>query len=78
MVGIAATPDAGGYWLVAKDGGVFGFGDARFYGSLLSPRVPPAGPVVAMAAGPGGHGYWLLGRDGGVFTFGAAPFDGSR
>ena len=27
------TPDGGGYWLVASDGGVFTFGDASFYGS---------------------------------------------
>ena len=33
IVGIAATPDGGGYWLVAADGGVFSFGDAHFYGS---------------------------------------------
>ena len=33
IVGIAATPDGGGYWLVASDGGIFSFGDATFYGS---------------------------------------------
>ena len=33
IVGMAATPDGGGYWLVASDGGVFAFGDATFYGS---------------------------------------------
>ena len=32
-VGMAATPDGGGYWLVASDGGVFSYGDAGFYGS---------------------------------------------
>ncbi|MGO8860488.1 MAG: L,D-transpeptidase family protein [Acidimicrobiales bacterium] len=35
-VGLAATPDGGGYWLVASDGGVFSFGDARFFGSAGS------------------------------------------
>ena len=34
IVGIAPTPDGGGYWLVASDGGVFSFGDAHFYGSM--------------------------------------------
>ena len=29
VVGMAATPDGGGYWLVASDGGVFAYGDAR-------------------------------------------------
>ena len=33
VVAIAATPDGGGYWLVAADGGVFSFGSARFHGS---------------------------------------------
>ena len=28
-VGMASTPDGQGYWLVAADGGVFSFGDAR-------------------------------------------------
>ena len=33
IVGMAATPDGKGYWLVASDGGIFTFGDAAFYGS---------------------------------------------
>ena len=33
VVGMAASPDGKGYWLVAADGGVFAFGDAAFYGS---------------------------------------------
>jgi hypothetical protein len=32
IVGIAATPSGNGYWLVGSDGGVFSFGDARFFG----------------------------------------------
>jgi hypothetical protein len=32
IVGIAATQDDEGYWLVVSDGGVFAFGDAGFYG----------------------------------------------
>ena len=34
IVGIAATPNGGGYWEVASDGGIFAFGDAAFYGSV--------------------------------------------
>ena len=30
---MAATPDGGGYWLVAADGGIFAIGDAAFDGS---------------------------------------------
>ena len=33
IVGMAATADGGGYWLVASDGGIFAFGDAGFFGS---------------------------------------------
>ena len=28
IVGMAATGDDGGYWLVASDGGIFSYGDA--------------------------------------------------
>ncbi len=38
VVGMAATPDGKGYWLVAADGGVFAFGDAGFYGSMGGSR----------------------------------------
>jgi hypothetical protein len=33
VVGMAATPSGDGYWLIAGDGGVFAFGDARFIAS---------------------------------------------
>ena len=72
---MAATADGGGYWLVASDGGVFAFGDARFYGSTGSIRLNR--PVVGMAATPDGGGYWLVASDGGVFAFGDARFYGS-
>ena len=74
-VGITATSDHNGYWLVGSDGGVFSFGDASFYGSTGG--VPLVQPVVGMAPGPGGAGYWLVASDGGVFSFGSAHFYGS-
>jgi hypothetical protein len=33
VVSMAAIPDHRGYWLLGRDGGVFSFGDAHFYGS---------------------------------------------
>jgi hypothetical protein len=30
---MATTPGNLGYWLVASDGGIFGFGNAGYYGS---------------------------------------------
>ena len=75
IVGMAATPDARGYWLVASDGGIFAFGDAVFYGSTGSIHLNA--PIVAMAATPDGRGYWLVALDGGIFAFGDAGFYGS-
>jgi hypothetical protein len=75
IVGIAATPDGGGYWLVASDGGVFSFGDAAFHGSMGGQHLNQ--PIVGIAATPSGHGYWLVASDGGVFSFGDAAFHGS-
>lgn len=66
---------AAGYWLAAKDGGVFSFGTAAFHGSLGATHLNA--PIIAMAPTPSGHGYWLIGSDGGVFTFGGAAFEGS-
>ena len=73
---MAATPDGLGYRLVAADGGVFAFGDARFYGSTGKSHLNKA--IVAMAATPDGLGYWLVAADGGVFAFGDARFYGNE
>jgi hypothetical protein len=67
--------DAQGYRFVAADGGIFSYGDARFYGSTGSMRLNR--PVVGMAATPSGNGYWLVASDGGIFAFGDARFHGS-
>ena len=64
-----------GYWMAARDGGVFAFGDADFFGSMGA--TPLNQPVVGMAATPSGQGYWLVARDGGIFAFGDAEFYGS-
>jgi hypothetical protein len=66
---------AGGYWLVASDGGIFAFGDARFFGSTGDIRLNK--PIVGMAPTPSGEGYWLVASDGGIFAFGDARFFGS-
>jgi len=75
IVGIGPTPDGRGYWLVAADGGVFCFGDARYFGSTGALRLNQ--PVLAIAPDGDGGGYWLLAADGGVFTFGDAHYLGS-
>jgi hypothetical protein len=72
---MAATPNGGGYWEVASDGGIFAFGDAQFYGSMGG--HPLNQPIVGMAATPNGGGYWEVASDGGIFAFGDALFSGS-
>jgi hypothetical protein len=72
---MAPTPDGGGYWLVASDGGIFSFGDAKFFGSTGAMRLNQ--PIVAMKPTRTGKGYWLIAADGGVFSFGDAAFFGS-
>jgi hypothetical protein len=75
MTGAAGVPTGGGYWEVAADGGVFGYGGAQFYGSMGSARLNQ--PVFSMAPTKSGKGYWLVARDGGIFSFGDARFFGS-
>ena len=74
IVGLAATADGGGYWMVASDGGVFAFGDAVYHGSMGG--HPLNKPVVGMATDSATGGYWLVASDGGIFAF-DAPFLGS-
>ena len=77
MVGITPTPNHGGYWLVAADGGIFAFGDAGFYGSIPGIGLAPAGsgvapslnaPIVGMVPSVDGGGYFMVAADGGVFA----------
>ena len=75
VVGMTSTPYGDGYWLLGRDGGVFTFGAARFFGSTGAMTLNQ--PVIAMAPTPSGRGYWLVARDGGVFSFGTASFFGS-
>jgi hypothetical protein len=72
---MAATPDGGGYWEVASDGGIFAFGEARFAGSMGGQTLNR--PIVGMAATPDGGGYWEVASDGGIFAFGDGGSSGS-
>jgi uncharacterized protein YkwD len=74
-VGMASPATGQGYWLVASDGGIFTFGDARYHGSTGALHL--AQPIIGMARTPTGAGYWLVAADGGVFTFGNAAYHGS-
>jgi hypothetical protein len=54
---------------VASDGGIFGFGDAPFFGSAVNGNPTP---VVGMAASKSGTGYRVARADGSVTAFGSA------
>jgi hypothetical protein len=75
IISMVTTPNQGGYWLLAADGGVFAFGDAAFFGSTGGQHLNQ--PIVGMTPTADGGGYWLVAKDGGVFAFGDARFHGS-
>jgi hypothetical protein len=75
VVGMAATPDGGGYWLVRSDGSVSTHGSAANYGSMAG--TPLNAPVAHIVATTDGKGYWMVASDGGIFSFGDAGFYGS-
>ncbi len=75
MVGMAATPDGHGYWLVAADGGIFTFGDAAFLGSRGGTLLTHS--IVSIRSTSDGRGYWMAAADGSVFNFGDAAFFGN-
>ena len=47
------TPDAGGYWLATVNGQVFGFGDAKVFGSMATKHLVK--PIVGIEAAGGGY-----------------------
>jgi hypothetical protein len=70
IVGIARSHSGHGYWMVASDGGMFTFGDARYFGSTAGAAL--ASPVVGVAPTTSGNGYWLATAGGSVYNFGDA------
>jgi hypothetical protein len=56
--------------MYAADGGVFTFGDAKFYGSLGA--SPQGSPIVSFAPTKTGKGYWLGTADARVWAYGDA------
>ncbi len=75
IVGIAATASGKGYYLLAGDGSVYAFGNARFHGSKGGYRA--RGTPVAIASDDATGGYWIATSSGHVYAFGA-PSLGSK
>ena len=76
VVGMSATYDHKGYYLVGADGGVFAFGDAQYDGGLNGGskygKITYPGNVIGIAAYKGG-GYWIMTSTGATYAFGNAP-----
>ena len=76
IVGMVPSADGGGYFMVASDGGVFAFGDARFEGSC--PGIGGcSGAAVSVVPDASGNGYWLVTQSGHVYAFGDAAAFGA-
>ncbi|HEX3793789.1 MAG TPA: protease pro-enzyme activation domain-containing protein [Acidimicrobiales bacterium] len=76
IVGMVPTINGAGYFMVASDGGVFAFGNAKFEGSC--PSIGGcAGSAVSVVPDATGNGYWLYTSTGRVYAFGDATNYGS-
>ncbi|HXZ61922.1 MAG TPA: Ig-like domain repeat protein [Acidimicrobiales bacterium] len=76
IVAIVPSATQHGYFMVASDGGVFAFGDARFAGSC--PGIGGCvGSAVAVLPDHSGNGYWLVTDEGYVYAFGDAGYYGN-
>jgi hypothetical protein len=75
VVGMASTPNGGGYLLGWSNGNVTTHGNAQYYGNASSLSLTQ--PIRHIVETPDGKGYWLVAADGGTFAYGDAGFYGS-
>jgi hypothetical protein len=71
---MAATPTGQGYWLVARDGGIFSYGTATFAGSAVGTS---AGDDAAQMVATSAAGYLVVSAAGNVAALGTATADGN-
>ena len=74
-IGIAATPDGSGYFLVTTKGSVLNFGDATFFGSAAA--KPIGRPITSIAVTTGRSGLLAVGCERHGLRTSATPADGS-
>jgi hypothetical protein len=68
------TPDGGGYWILAGNGDVYGYGDARSLGGPSGLNgFDYASSIVSTSDG---QGYWIVTSLGGVDPYGDATDEG--
>jgi len=72
IVGMVSSHDGHGYFLVANDGGVFAFGDAKFEGSCPGIGGCLGGGIAVVMTDGSGNGYWAVSYSGDVQAFGDA------
>ena len=65
VISVAATRSGRGYWLATRDGAIYTFGDAGYYGTavgqLRSAFVANTPDPIGGMAGTG-NGYWFVGQ----------------
>ena len=71
MISLALGTSGRGYWLYARDGGVFSFG-VPFHGSVPGLGFCTVPKTVALRATDTGNGYWIVTDHGKVYPFGDA------
>jgi hypothetical protein len=71
VIGMAANRSGRGYWLLAKNGVVRAFGNAK-----KLPRIMRPGPFAGIVSSPHG-GYWLYTTQGNVYRSFDTPWYGS-
>ncbi|GAC1579954.1 MAG: hypothetical protein NVS3B24_14400 [Candidatus Dormibacteria bacterium] len=64
-----------GYNILNTSGGLYSFGDARYFGNLIDHGYP--GPGVGLAETPSGLGYQILTSTGALYSFGDAVYYGN-
>ncbi len=58
IVGVVPSGDQQGYWMVASDGGIFSYGDARFFGSTGNIRLNRPSSVWRPPTTNAATGWW--------------------
>jgi hypothetical protein len=77
-VGVAPTPDGGGYWVLGANGTVYDFGDAPQVGVAAGSPTPAAmkSAMTGLVPDFSGQGFDAVNGSGQSFAYGDAPWFG--
>ena len=78
LVGVAPTPDGGGYWVLGANGTVYAFGDAPPVALAAgSPALATMkSPMTGLIPDFSGQGFDAVNGSGQAFAYGDAPYFG--